>query len=404
MSLTRWSRLRRALNYAAYSGFPWVMGAGEGHSLALRRALRRSVVDHWPPAFRLVGQFLMVMLWPIGSLRSAVAFSFRANRAALGDRSRLMLALRAWAAALRCNLPPVDYISYRLFEPGRPGPGSWLHSSDAHLHFTRLAHREVRAVAEDKLAFADLGASIGADVMPVLAAYGMDGGAVGPIRPFADGLPPPQDLLVKPRRGHRAMGHMIWRWEGGRHVAADPVSEPDIEAWLTNAARSGDLLVQALAMPPDRLGPLEPLHAPEVSIVTAEWPDKRRAAVVGLVMLAMEKNGAESSFNRLVDPQSGLVLPASPGQVLPIWGGAPDGHEYQAFHIPGWRALLAEVDRFHDALSGPAPVLKWDFLLTDQGPKLLETNTGSGVYPLQSMTLRPITETPIGAVLEAWAR
>ncbi|MCH8167095.1 MAG: NAD-dependent epimerase/dehydratase family protein [Proteobacteria bacterium] len=76
--------------------------------------------------------------------------------------------------------------------------------------------------------------------MPVLAVYGAD----GPVRPFADGAPPPRDLLVKPRRGHGGRRQMIWRWDGDRHVAAEPVAEPDLEAWLTAAARSGDLLVQ----------------------------------------------------------------------------------------------------------------------------------------------------------------
>jgi hypothetical protein len=400
MTMDRRSRFRRALDHAAYSGFPWVMGGGKGHSLALRRALRRSVVDHWPHGFRLVGQILMALLWPLGSLRGAAVVPFQVDRAVLGGRSRVMLALRAWAAALGHNMPPVDYLSYRLFEPGRPGSDCWLNSADAHLHFSALAAPEVLTLAGDKLAFADLGCTIGVDVMPVLAAYG----ANGPIRPFVDGAPPPQDLLVKPRRGHGGSEHMIWRWEGGRHVAADPVSEPGIEAWLANAARSGDLLVQALARPPDRLGPFVPLRAPEISIITAEWPDRRRAVAFAIVMLALHENGAEVYFNREVDPQSGLVLPASPGQTAPVWEKTPDLREYQAFHIPGWQDILAGIDRFHAALPGPAPVLKWDFLMTDQGPKLLETNTGTGVYLLQAITLRPITETPVGAALEAWAR
>ncbi len=220
----------------------------------LRRALRRSVVDHWPPRLRLAGRIVMTLLWPLESLRDAVVFTFQVDRAALGGRSRVVVALRAWAAALGYNLPPVDYLCYRLFEPGRPGPGHWLHSADAHLHFKALAAPEVRALAEDKLAFADLGESIGAGVMPVLAVQGAD----GPVRSFANGAPPPRDLLVKPRRGHGSRGHMIWRWDGGRHVAAEPVAEADLEAWLTAAARSGDLLVQALAKPPDRLGPVAP--------------------------------------------------------------------------------------------------------------------------------------------------
>ncbi len=400
MSAAGRSRLRRALSHASHSGFPWVMGGGEGHSLALRRALRSSVVGHWPPEFRLAGQILMLLLWPLESLRDSVVFAFQIDRAALGAHARLAVAWRAWAAALGYNLPPVDYLSYRLFEPGRPGPGHWLHSADAHLHFSALAAPEVRILAEDKLAFAELGDSVGVDVMPVLAVYGAD----GPVRPFADGLPPPRDLLVKPRRGSRSRGHVIWRWEGDRHVPAEPVPEPDLTTWLAGSARDGDLLVQALATPPDRVGPVAPTNAPLLSIVTAEWPDGRRTAAFALVTLLLDEDGAEVGFGREIDLATGRVLATSPGSVTPAWGAKPDLHEVEAFPIPDWQDILAQVGRFHAVLPGPAPVLKWDFILTDQGPRLLETNTGTGIYGMQAMTLRPITETPIGAALEAWAR
>ena len=401
MTSTGQSRFRHALDHAAYSGFPWASVGEAAHSRALRQALRRSVVGHWPTGFRLIGQILMMLLWPLGSLQHAILTSFRVDRTALGRRSRTTLALEVWAAALRYNLPPIDYISYRLFEPGRPGQGSWLHSADAHLHFNALAAPAVRALAGDKLAFAEMGEAIGVGVMPVLAVYGAD----GPIRQFSDGSPPPQDLMIKPRRGHAGRGRSIWRWQDGRHVADDAtVAEPSFAAWLANAARSDDLLVQALAKPPDRLGPLVPLCPPDVSIITAEWPDGRRVTAFALVMLELRENDQEVSFFRQVDLQTGLVLPVSLGHTAPVWGQTPDLREYQAFHIPDWPTILAEIDRFHAALPGRGPVLKWDFLLTDQGPKLLETNTGCGVYLLQSMTLRPITETPIGAALEAWAR
>jgi hypothetical protein len=410
MSVVGRSRLRRALQHASHSGFPWVMGgmrnrdaqmnSGIAHSPALRRALRRSVVGHWPPGFRLVGVVLMTLLWPLESLRDAVVQTWHADSAALGGRSRVVVALRAWAAALGWNLPPVDYLSYHLFEPGRPGPGCWLHSADAHLHFSRLAAPEVRALAEDKLVFADLGELIGVGVMPILAVFGAD----GPIRPFANGAPPPQDLLVKPRRGHGGREHMIWHWEGGRHVAAEPVREPDIEAWLTNAARSSDLLVQALAKPPDLFGPLVPTCAPDVSIITAEWPNGQRAVAFAQMMMMMDEGGEKVGIDREIELATGKVLPALPDTIMPIWEGKPDRIDCDALVIPDWPDILAATDQFHAALPGPAPVLKWDFLLTDQGPKLLETNTGTGIYPLQSMTQRPITETPLGAALEAWAR
>lgn len=401
MTSVRRSRFRRALEHAAHSGFPWVMrGSTGGLSRPLRRSIRRSVTSHWPPGFRLPGQILMALLWPLESLRDAAATTFELDRGILGEHRRVMVALRAWGAALGYNLPPIDYLSYRLFEPGRPGPGSWLHSADAHLHFDALTAPEVRSIAGDKLAFADLGYALGVAVMPVLAVYGAD----GPVRPFASGFPPPQDLLIKPRWGHGSRGHVIWRWQDGTHVSAEPFAQSAFTDWLTTAARSGDLLVQPLAKPPDRLGPYAPLRAPDISIFTAEWPDGRRAASLALITLVYDESGVEMYFSRLIDLQSGLVLPASPGQFAPIWGGAPDRREHQAFAIPGWPEILTGIERLHAALPGSAPVLKWDFLLTDQGPKLLETNTGASVYALQTMTLRPITETPLGAALEEWAR
>jgi len=397
-----WARLRHAFSHASHSGFPWAMGFGDvyGHTRAFRRALRRSVVDHWPRGTRLAGQVLMALLWPLQSLHDAIAFTFQIDRAELGGRGRMGVALRAWRAALAYNLPPVDYLCYRLFEPGRPGPGHWLHSADAHLHFRAVAAPEVCALAEDKLAFADLGASIGAGVMPVLAVYG----AGGPKRPFAGGAPPPIDLLVKPRHGHGGREQMVWRWDGRRHIADDPVSDPGFDAWLDTAARSGDLLVQRMAHPPERIGPVVPSLPPVLSVLTAEWPDGRRCAAFALLTIALQEDGEKVYINRQIEVASGCVLPAQPGQIRSVWGDQPDGRDCSGFTVPDWPEILAGIDMFHAVMPGPAPVLKWDYILTDEGPRLLETNTGTGVYLLQEMTLRPITETPVGAALEAWAR
>jgi len=396
-----WRRANQALSHAAHSGFPWVGAVAPGGlSRPLCRAIRRSVIAHWPAAVRPLGAVLMTLLWPLASLYDALVFPFQLDRRAFGGRSRLSVGLRAWGAALAYNMPPLDYLCYRLFEPGRPGPGHWLHSADSHLHFRAIAAPEVQALAADKLAFADLGQSLGAPVMPVLAAYR----AGGALRPFGDGAPPAQDLLVKPRRGWGRVGQVSWRWNGERHVADPPVPEPDLDSWLARASRSGHLLVQPLAGPPDRLGPFAPILAPELSLYSAEWPDGRRAIAFAFLSLAIREAGAEVWVRRAVDPATGTVLPAQPGQVDPVWPGLPDLRAHEPFAIPGWSGLLAEVDQFHAALPGPAPVLKWDFILTDQGPRLLETNTGTNVYVIQLLTLRPITETAIGDALEAWAR
>lgn len=387
----------RGLQWAVRSGFPWATGGGEGHSPALRRALRRSVAARWPGAVRPFALTLAALLWPAVSLRDALATALQVDPAALGGRARLRLALGAWAVALRCSLPPVDYFAYRLFEPDRPGPGCWLHSGDSQVHFTRLAAPALRALAWDKLAFTEFAAAQEAEVVPVLAAYG----AEGLIRAFAGGAPPPRDLIVKPRRGFGSARQVVWRWQDGRHVGA-PGGE--LAAWLAERARAEDLLVQDLARPPARFGPLAPIRPPEISIYTAEWPDGRRCPALALVSLAFEGDDGTEYCARQVDLATGCLMPASPGNVAPVFPRPPDRVALGPVPVPGWAAILAQIDALHRALPGPGPVLKWDVLLTDLGPRLLEVNTGTGIYVVQAMTQRPITETPIGPALEAWAR
>jgi hypothetical protein len=164
------------------------------------------------------------------------------------------------------------------------------------------------------------------------------------------------------------------------------------------------MLVQPLAVPPAQFGTVEFARAPELSIFTAEWPDGRRKIAFVLASWLVPTDGKTVWRSREVDPDSGRILSPWPGRREPVWGQAPDDSEVEPFAVPDWSLICGEVDRFHAALPGPAPVLKWDVLLTDQGPRLLETNVGTNIYVVQAMTLRPITESAIGEALEAWAR
>ncbi len=396
-------RLLRGASRAAHAGFPWSMSRGQGHSPALRAALRRSVIGQWPQAARPAARLLMLLLWPFESLRDAVATVAGARADALGGRARAAVALGAWRAALRHNLPPVDFVAYRLFEGGRPPAAQWLHSADAHCHFSALAKPEVRALARDKLAFADMAERLDAPIMPVLAAHGPD----GVVRGFAGGAPPPAPLVVKPRFGHGGVGLVFWHWDGSAHVP-----EPDgtrigegqpFNDWLARASRARDLIVQTWAAPPVQIGGLHPAEAPVISVLSAEWPDGRRTLAYAQMLLVAQAGGSERTLHLEVDPATGQVAGLPPGIAAPIWktGGPPPAPV--PFDIPGWSDMRAAVDRIHHALPGAAPVLKWDVLWTNAGLRLLEVNTGPGVFQFQAASLRPLTDTPLGEVLEAWA-
>jgi len=347
----------------------------------------------------MAGQAMMALLWPIGSLRDALVYTFETPPQALGGRNRLRVAAGAWSAALRWNLPPVDYLGYRLFEPGRPGPGHWLHSADAHVHFSAIASPEVRALAADKLAFNRFAEEHGAPVVPILAALGPGGKDLALEAPL-----PPVDLLVKPRRGFGGVGHTVWHWDGDRHSAREAGIESDLAGWLEAEAQSSDIIVQPVAQPPSQLGHIEPDKVPVVMIITVAAPNGDRAVAYAVLNLRFILNGAPKGHGRVIDIASGDVQPPAPGQLRPLWAPAVESVDLGGLSILGWTGILAEIDRLHAAMPGRAPVLKWDVLLTDAGPRILEVNTGTGAYGPQAMTLRPLTETPLGAVLEAWAR
>ena len=105
-----------------------------------------------------------------------------------------------------------------------------------------------------------------------------------------------------------------------------------------------------------------------------------------------------------VDVHSGRTVGPLPGSARPIWRNSPPPTSPVEFNLPEWQNIVTAIDRVHAALPGPAPVLKWDVLLTSAGPRLIEANVGPGVYMFQAMSLRPITEGLLGDALEAWAR
>jgi len=396
-------RLMRGASRAAHAGFPWASPRGQGHSAALRVALRKSVIGQWPPAARPAARLLMLLLWPFESLRDAIATVFGARPEALAGHRRAAIALGAWRAALRHNLPPVDFVAYRLFERDRPPAPRWLHSADAHCHFSALAAPKVRGLARDKLAFSDLAAGLDMPIMPVLAAWGPDGAT----REFTEGGPPPEPLVVKPRFGHAGDGLDFWNWDGTAHAPEARDERIDLGEtfvdWLSRASAERDLIVQTWATAPDHVGGLHPTEAPVISLLSAEWPDGRRALVYAQMLLVAEQGSAERALHLEIDVASGQVAGLPPGTAAPIWKAARRPPVPVPFAIPAWGEMLRSIDRVHDALPGAAPVLKWDLLWTRDGIRLLEVNTGPGVFQFQATSLRPLTETPLGDALEAWA-
>ena len=365
----------------------------------LARPRRRAVMAQWPRGSHTVAWIAMAVLWPIGSLWDAITLARYTQGQARGGKSRMAIATGAWAGALSRNLPPADYIAYRLFEPGRPEAGRWLHSADGHLLMSSLPGPALREVTSDKLRFASVCERAGVPTVPVFAAFGPG----GVVRAFSGGAPPPMDLLIKPRFGHGAQGLSFWQWDGERHNLVDGDPGPlDLSDALHQVSTRTEVLVQPWEAPSEVFGTLVPDDAPVLSLYTVQWPDGGWALAHAHLVVVVDDVVLHLAPS-IEGVGRGHISGLPPGSAQPIWRDYPVPPPVTPFTIEAWDGIIAGIGRMARALP-VAPVLKWDVLLGRRGPQLLEANIGPGIHTLQATTLEPLLDGPLGRALEVWAK
>ncbi|MEM7238097.1 MAG: hypothetical protein AAF501_09785 [Pseudomonadota bacterium] len=350
------NRLWRALTRIAMSGFPWSHHGAD----PWRRQARRALINRWPGALRPAACVAMILVWPLASLRQALAAS--QNIPDPADR----LWLKVWFAALTEHIPPAEFVSYQLHRSARRSP-EWRYEWETVALLSEVTDPAAARLLSDKRASARWLAEQGIPAVPVLA--------------HATG----GEIISKPRYGARGAGVRQWRLTGSCYCPVDsPSGRPLGAEELDSYAEEHGLLLQPMIKAHPSVG-----HPCVARLVTYR-PVEHAAHLAMALVQSVPKGTVLSHMGplRLVETETGHVLPPGPGQTL-AGGRNPISCPVEGKILPGWGEIARQVVRAHSLLEGCVPLVGWDVIFGPQGPMVLEGNTAISLRAFQSVGLAP---------------
>ncbi|OSQ53518.1 hypothetical protein MGEO_03085 [Marivita geojedonensis] len=351
----------------------------------LRVIGRHDMFSGHPAWKRLAAKSAMALLWPIGSLTTAI-------RCGLEQKAAPSRILDAWLLAVHYNIPPLEYFLYKLWLPERRARLDdylyWTENTSSLMVLNRAAGWcPGPCPVSDKQLFDTFCTRLGLRAPSLLAVWNSgqqeEGGSV-----------PRRDLWLKPARTKSGIGAERWIWVDGTYRRRDRVLQrSQMEAHIAGHSRThGKTLVQTVVKANKEHIPYvgeTPLcarivtgrrHDGSVEIIAAAvvWPRPGSEVTQGGDMALIE-----TSSGRICEIHEATQTSASRGLEGKI--------------LPDWQYVLAVVRKGHTNL--PHYVfLGWDVAFGDDGPLLLETNSGWGSLHLQMMTGRPIADTAFASI------
>lgn len=377
---------------------PVAPGTPEAARLIRGRA-RRLMLGRFPAPLRPLAALGMAVAWPVQTLADALGMARNADFPGAPPRR---LARRAWAAALRHNVPPLEFFAYRMPERPEAPPDAWLIRAEVVRLNEALAGPAAARLAADKHAFARFCAAQGLPAVPTLARIA--GGPPGP-------APAEPDLVLKPESAANARGIEHWRStpDGYRRLypapaVGEPFDWPGLAAQAA-AARAGPVLVQPLLALHPALRPVVASGSPAARLVTglpADGPPELLHAVFARPYPGhLVSNGGA---RRRIDPASGRLLAPEPGRLRPAFGAPDPAPDLDGVVLPDWPRARELALGAHRALPDRAVLLGWDLAFTPDGPVLIEVNLGISCYMSQMDSLEPAGGARVAEVLASWLR
>lgn len=355
----------------------------------------------WPIGYLLMA--VSVVVWPV---RAAALSWKRATLAGLksGDRAgggRWTLWRRLMVIALRYRVGPREAWPFGLAEGDGDPARARLYVSEA-LALPLLAVRndaqQARLLA-DKQDFFDFCRERRIDVVDTLAVVGRGDSCVA-----RTVLESRCDVVVKPRVGSRSVGVERWDWTGElyRRAFQDTTLAPaELAERVGELSRVGDYLVQPRLRNHRSLEDLSNGSVIVFRIPTLYW--RGVVEVIAPVAQLPFEQSAGADWNERVIPvavdlESGILKavlgPSGKGSRRhPLTGAEMVGRS-----VPAWQRGIELVRRAHLAFPGVLAV-GWDLVFTQDGPILIEGNTGFALRMHQLPPLPPLRETRLWEAL-----
>jgi hypothetical protein len=369
--------------------------------VAVRRMARRHFGRDHQPVYRLLGQLLTAIAWPL-----AVFWELRKVRYYREpETSTIKLVGGAFWAAMRHNVKPVEYYAYGLWRPERKlNIDNYLYSIEGTRLFRLLNRPSQPHPLDDKLAFQEMCKRYALPCPEILAAFTPAGKLIA----FESGLPPKCDLFVKPRNGAGRDGveHFRWRDAVFESSRCHRLRSEDLGRYLLARARTENrtLLVQpALSNHPDlRIGPNAYLAT--ARLVSGLSTKGDVTPIFGLFHIFYFAEINQTPLARrvtLIDVANGRLRKA-------LWE-SNSGAKRSNFRfieasgddcLPYWDTVLRQIKVAHRACSNFIFV-GWDVAFTEHGPMLLEGNVNWDASDYQRLSGEPLCYTTFADILAA---
>lgn len=354
----------------------------------LRAYVRCNMYAHYPPLRRYSARLAMLAVWPFGALIDTM------YNLAYSDCRRDVLSLmrfggRMLAAALGGNVMPLEYVAYRLHEPDRRGRmGDYLYWSED-LVFRQLnaksgaGNRDV----QDKARFAEICRRHGLPCIPTLAAY-RGGKQLEPEVPF---VPEQERLWVKDLAGKQGQGAAEWRRDG--NIYRDAAGRTQTPQQLAAAWQARNCIVQPCVRNHPALDELSCGLLVGARILTGI--DK--SGVVHLIThdITLPWGGWDNKpfFVFAKVGKDGRIVRALMGDSVPVERHPDSGAPIPGVAIPFWDEAVELARRAHREAFRRFVFLGWDIAFTNEGPLLIEANSGPGVFHHQLLDDAPLGHT-----------
>jgi len=394
----------------------WAFRQGdETDAAVIHRAYLRALWDERGLSGRL-GLLAHFLLWPVivfGSTLWFTALNGRAIRRRSGKGVARQAAEQIRLAAVHAILPPWYYM-FELFDDVR------LERADQYLRrdetkggiYRMLRNPSAKRRLQDKVRFANRCHASGVRTPDYLLAK--KGGVRRPDKQPADSLPK-ADLFAKPSRGRGGRGMQVWRYvdDGGAnsagwsHDGAPPIDEASLLAHFSELSRVENYLIQRRLVPHPNLADLSGDILTTVRMVTIRNESGGFEATHGVFRMP---NGPEAKVDNFhagglaakVDIETGELGPGSDIGLRPDsdWHAThPDsGARLEGRKLPFWEETVDLARRAHAALPEWC-VIGWDIAIVEDGPVVIEGNSGADLDIIQRAYREPIVDSRFGELL-----
>ena len=308
------------------------------------------------------------------------------------------------------KLWPWEYYQYGLYaadNPGRIADYLLIHeipSLSWHLNGAGIT-THIREIVADKSVFARFCVLHDLPSVPVL--WSEKAESAGKEQ---DLLPDPQcSVFIKPNRGARGEGAMLWRYQGAGAYQCQPDGravtwEGLLHSFPQRPQNAGWLIQPCLENHPELAG-LSANALSSLRILTALRPDGGTEAIAATFRMPYREEQIHStdSLNSPVAMITGELGCAF--RIDPLCQGYRQhpltGEMIKGRILPDWPQALNLVLKAHACLQGYV-FLGWDVALTPDGPLLLEANAGWDMVLMQFPQRTPLGQTRFREVFRLW--